>query len=438
MATKKISDLQVISAMADDVNIPGENTSQTYRVTGAQLKAYIQAQIADLMKQAKDLYNLGLMASVSGNALTIALKQLDGSSDPSSSAPVRVGFRGTTAANGDSSLVSATAATSLVISSGSTLGFSNGVAGKIYVYALNNGGTIELAASGSPWDEGTLQTTTAEGGAGAADSGTVLYSTTARTSKAIRLIGIITISEATAGTWASAPTEIAVAAVSAPRRAPTQQRFTSGSGNYTVPTPAPLYLRVRMVGGGGGGSCSGGTGGTASTDGASSTFGSSLLTAGGGAKGVFQGSTGGSGGSATINAPAYGTAIAGGAGNGYQYQVTGSAGGYLAGGVGGASGLGGNGASGAGGVAVDALHAAANSGAGGGGAGGRNATGMYSGNGGGAGGFIDAIIPNPAAGATYAYSVGAKGTGGTAGTSPTGNAGGNGGDGYIEVTEYWQ
>ena len=38
--------------------------------------------------------------------------------------------------------------------------------------------------------------------------------------------------------------------------APTVQKFTSGSGTYTLPSSprAPLYIRVRMVGGGAGGS----------------------------------------------------------------------------------------------------------------------------------------------------------------------------------------
>ena len=59
-------------------------------------------------------------------------------------------------------------------------------------------------------DDGTLTTSVAEGGAGAADTAGVLYSTTARTTKAIRLIGRIRISEATAGTWATAATEASV------------------------------------------------------------------------------------------------------------------------------------------------------------------------------------------------------------------------------------
>jgi hypothetical protein len=211
MAQKKITDLTLRSDFDGTVNLAGDDASQTYRVTGAQIKAYIQAGIADLMRESKSVRNLGLAASVSGNALTIALKTYGGSADPSSSAPVEIGFRGTTAGNGDFSLVQAVAATSLVVSSGSTLGTRSGLVGVLYVYALNNGGTVELAVSSKRYDEGSLVTTTAEGGAGAADSETVIYSTTARTSKAIRLIGRLTVTEATAGTWASAPSEVSLA-----------------------------------------------------------------------------------------------------------------------------------------------------------------------------------------------------------------------------------
>lgn len=41
MAQKKITDLQLISAVVDALNIPGDDTIQTYRFTAAQLKAYI-------------------------------------------------------------------------------------------------------------------------------------------------------------------------------------------------------------------------------------------------------------------------------------------------------------------------------------------------------------------------------------------------------------
>jgi hypothetical protein len=78
------------------------------------------------------------------------------------------------------------------------------------VIALNNAGTIELAvvnfAGFINLDETTLLTTTAIS-AGSTSASTV-YSTTARTSLAFRVIGYIESTQATAGTWATAPSTI--------------------------------------------------------------------------------------------------------------------------------------------------------------------------------------------------------------------------------------
>ena len=50
--------------------------------------------------------------------------------------------------------------------------------------------------------------TTAEGGAGAADSASTWYSTTARSNVAYRIVGVIRSTQATAGSWATAPSLI--------------------------------------------------------------------------------------------------------------------------------------------------------------------------------------------------------------------------------------
>lgn len=154
------------------------------------------------------LNNLSVAASVSANALTLALKDQTGA-DPTSGSVVTIGFRNATATTGTYNQRNVTAALSFTVNSGSTLGMTNGVASYLYVYALDNAGTVELAIANGMVDEGSLQTTTAEGG-GTATSSNVLYSATARTSVPVRLIGRINISEATAGTWASAPTEVSV------------------------------------------------------------------------------------------------------------------------------------------------------------------------------------------------------------------------------------
>lgn len=162
------------------------------------------------------MVNGTIVESHAGNAATFAVKTLAGT-DPSATNPVLFVFRNATAATGDYVVRSVTAALSLVISSGSSMGFTNGVAGRIWLGALDNAGTVELFAvncvSGKSiyaLGQFPLITTTAEGGAGAADSAQVPYSATARTSKAYVPLGYASYETglATAGTWAASPTRI--------------------------------------------------------------------------------------------------------------------------------------------------------------------------------------------------------------------------------------
>lgn len=209
------------------------------------------------------------------------------------------------------------------------------------------------------------------------------------------------------------------------QKAPTIQTLTSGT-TYTRPNGV-TFLKVRMVGAGGGGAGGaqnsfGGAGGA----GGATTF-STFLTANGGSGGSTH--VGGSGGTATISSPAYGTALSGGSGGGGT-SATINVTPFPAGGTGASSPFGGAGGSRQQGVGFSAI---ANSGSGGGGGAITNTVNGGSGAGGGAGGFIEAIITNPSL--TYTYAIGTGGTAGTAGTS--GFAGGTGGSGYIEVTEYY-
>jgi hypothetical protein len=100
----------------------------------------------------------------------------------------------------------------MTVSSGYNLGTINATASRIVVLAIDNAGTVELAvvniAGGNQLDETNLISTTAEGGAGAADSNNVIYSTTARTSVPYRVVGFIDSTQTTAGTWATAPSTI--------------------------------------------------------------------------------------------------------------------------------------------------------------------------------------------------------------------------------------
>jgi hypothetical protein len=142
-------------------------------------------------------------------------------------------------------------AISVVVSSGSTLGTVSAVQSRIVVLALDNAGTVELAvvniAGGNDLTETGLISTTAEGGAGAADSASTIYSTTARTSVAYRVVGYIESTQATAGTWGTTPSTIqgyggqALASMSSIGYGQTWQTVTrSASTTYYNNTGKPI------------------------------------------------------------------------------------------------------------------------------------------------------------------------------------------------------
>lgn len=158
--------------------------------------------------------NASITSSVAGNALTIALKTGAGA-DASSASSILLPFRSATATDGTVTVVAVTAATSLVISSGSTLATSNNNPFRIWVVLFNDAGVIRLGAMRSVGNAAVdsirtlsiaeLASSTAEGGAGAADSGRTFYTGTAVTSKPYCILGYLEWNAglATAGTWAS-------------------------------------------------------------------------------------------------------------------------------------------------------------------------------------------------------------------------------------------
>jgi hypothetical protein len=278
MATKKITDLQLRSSVIAGLSIPSDDGTQSYRVTATQIKDFVLAagnvvtaaiadlgvttgKIADLAvtaakiaaatidktkldgsttSMANEICNVSITASCAANALTIALKTKAGA-NASATDPATIGFRNATSATGDYVTRSITAALSLVISSGSTLGHASGADHYIYVYAIDNGGTVVLGASTSWFDNGSVQSSTAEGGAGAADSNRVLYTTAAVTNKAVRLLARIKVNQATAGTWVTAPSEISLwpferITVAAKYYSVAGTAYPNGPTTYTFPT----------------------------------------------------------------------------------------------------------------------------------------------------------------------------------------------------------
>lgn len=199
-----------------------------------------------------DLRNYSLAASVAANALTITLNAASGSA-PTANDPIEMLVRNATAATGTSNTYRLTSAITMTISSGSTLGHSSGNNHYIYVYVIDTGSSIELAVSSSVFDEGSVQSSTAEGGAGGADSNATLYSTTARTTKGIRLIGRMKSNQATAGTWASSISEICLVPFIAPKVKCKAYRATSTQTINNNQSPAET-IEFNAIGNGGGSS----------------------------------------------------------------------------------------------------------------------------------------------------------------------------------------
>lgn len=197
-----------------------------------------------------------LAGSVSGNALTIALKDRDGN-DASASTPFTFRFRSATPSTPTATIGSVTGALSTVISSGSTAGTVSGVAHRLHIGALLTGSTVELC-----WYQGystttglkvfspsELITTTAEGGAGGADSAEVMYSTTARTGVPWVYLGYIESTQGTAGTWATSPSKIHTASDSSPLPGAILSRHYTATGAVaTGTTVIPVDDTIPQVG----------------------------------------------------------------------------------------------------------------------------------------------------------------------------------------------
>jgi hypothetical protein len=160
------------------------------------------------------LINGNIIVSVAADAVTFAIKTAAGN-DPSAFSPVKVVLRGQTAAEEEYATLSITAATSLTVSTTSTLGTVNSTPFKLWLIGINDGGTYRLGVvnclSGTdiyPLGQFPLVSSTAEGGAGAADSAHVVYTGSAVTSKPYHVIGYASWESGlgTAGVWGSAPT----------------------------------------------------------------------------------------------------------------------------------------------------------------------------------------------------------------------------------------
>lgn len=153
------------------------------------------------------IVNLELVASVGSSALTIDIKTSAGT-DASATDPIFIGFGDATLANGNFSIVSLAAALGITIPSTATMGQSSGIEADIYVYAINSAGTIKIGVAGIQLDETLLHSSVAIGTG--SDSSNVLYSDAIYSNIRIRCIGRARNTQATAGTWATAPSNLSL------------------------------------------------------------------------------------------------------------------------------------------------------------------------------------------------------------------------------------
>lgn len=162
------------------------------------------------------IHNLTLVASVASNALTIAVKTAAGA-DPAGD--ISVAFRSDTEASGSYDTLSLSGALSLTLSSGSTMGFANGTPGRLWVVLFNDAASPRLGVINC-WTSATrgiyplavhpIASSTAEGGAGAADAAATFYSAVAVNNKPYVVLGYVEWGSglAAAGAWAAAPTRV--------------------------------------------------------------------------------------------------------------------------------------------------------------------------------------------------------------------------------------
>lgn len=154
-----------------------------------------------------------ITVTVGSSAMTVTIKNSAGNT-PSAATPVRITFGGT--AGAAPTTLTLTSATSFTVSSGSTLGTSNGTAFRVWFVGFNDAGTFRLGAINANTNgneicqvrDGFVANSQAEGGAGGADSNAIFYTGTAVSNKQYRVLGYATWESglATAGTWSAAPT----------------------------------------------------------------------------------------------------------------------------------------------------------------------------------------------------------------------------------------
>jgi hypothetical protein len=218
-----------------------------------QVSAYSPAQL---------MVNGQISISMAAGAMTVSVLNSLGN-DPEGSIPVPVLYRSATATSGATTLLQLSSPCTVVVSSGSTLGTTNATPFRLWIVLFNGVPTVELGVinclSGSdtagystyPLQGSGMASSTAEGGSGGADSTQVFYTTHAVTSRPYTVIGYAEWSsgQATAGTWATAPSKIQMLVPGTPfPGGVVQQQQTVYAAVATGTTTTPADDTIPQVG----------------------------------------------------------------------------------------------------------------------------------------------------------------------------------------------
>lgn len=188
-----VTPVTAVSQYMNTARILGRTTSFPGVVQELTVGTGLSLAAGVLDSAAREVRAIG--ATVAVNAMTVTL------------APTTITFRSATLNSGAVNARAVSNTLSLTIPSGATLGTINAVASNIVVLAIDNAGTVELAvvnvAGGTNLDETGLVSTTAI--SAGSNSSSTIYSASARSNVPYRIVGIVTSTQATAGTWASSP-----------------------------------------------------------------------------------------------------------------------------------------------------------------------------------------------------------------------------------------
>lgn len=111
-----------------------------------------------------DALNVAVGSSLGGSAITLTLKQASGSDCSSGTSACKIGFRSSVSSSGVYNQRSVTAALSITVASGTTLGMPASQSNNLWIYGIDSdgAGAVKLGVSTVQYDEGSLQSTVKE------------------------------------------------------------------------------------------------------------------------------------------------------------------------------------------------------------------------------------------------------------------------------------